>query len=332
MPSRPTISAVVPCHNEAKGLPEFYRQLTAACTAAARESYEIILVNDGSKDGTRDILLGLAAGDSHVVAINLTRNFGQQSAITAGLEHCLGERILIIEADLQDPPSLLLDMMALMDQGADVVYGKRRSRQGESALKKTATWYFYRQLQQLIDIDIPLDTGDFRLITRRVVDILNAMPEQYRFIRGMVSWIGLKQVPLVYDRAPRFAGESNYPFRKLVALALDGITSFSVLPLRIASYFGLVTGAIGICMLAYSIGSWFLTAAPVGWASQTTIILVIGSAQLMVLGVVGEYLGRLYMESKRRPIYLIDSIVRREAAGIVSSQKDAAPALTQNGT
>jgi len=319
------LSAVAPCHNEAEGLPEFYRELTAACSTAAGESYEIVLVNDGSKDGTRDILLGLAAGDPHVVAINLTRNFGHQSAVTAGLEHCLGERILIIDADLQDPPRLLPEMMALIDQGADVVYGQRRSRQGEPALKKTATWFFYRQLRRLIDIDIPLDAGDFRLITRRVLDILNAMPEQHRFIRGMVSWIGLKQVPLLYDRAPRFAGESNYPFRKLVALALDGITGFSVLPLRIASYCGLVTGVVGIGMLAYSIGSWFLTAAPVGWASQTTIILVIGSAQLMVLGIVGEYIGRLYMESKRRPVYLIDSIVRREAADTAPGQEDGTP-------
>ena len=330
--ARPVLSAVAPCYNEAEGLPEFYRQLTAACTAAAGQSYEIVLVNDGSKDGTRDILRGLAASDPHVVASNLTRNFGHQCAVTAGLEHCLGDRILIIDADLQDPPSLLVDMMALMDQGADVVYGQRRSRQGEPALKKTATWLFYRQLRRFIDIDIPVDAGDFRLITRRVLDILNAMPEQHRFIRGMVSWIGLKQVPLAYDRAPRFAGESNYPFRKLVALALDGITGFSVLPLRIASYFGLVTGIVGICMLAYSIGSWFLTAAPVGWASQTTIILVIGSAQLMVLGIVGEYLGRLYMESKRRPIYLIDSIVRREGADTASDRKDAAPALAPDRT
>lgn len=323
------LSVVTPCHNEAKGLEEFHRQLTLACTAAAGRDYEILLINDGSLDDTREILLALVTKDSHVLAINLTRNFGQQAALTAGLEHCRGERILIIDADLQDPPGLLPQMMTLMDAGADVVYGQRRSRKGETVFKNTATWLFYRQLRRLADIEIPLDTGDFRLITRRVLGILNAMPEHHRFIPGMVSWAGLKQVPVIYDRDPRFAGESSYSFRKLIALALDGITGFSVLPLRIASYCGLVTGLIGICMLAYSIGSWFLAAAPIGWASQTTIILVIGGMQLMVLGIIGEYLGQLYMESKRRPIYLIDSIVRRDAQNSAFERDQSTTALTE---
>jgi polyisoprenyl-phosphate glycosyltransferase len=330
--TRPMLSAVAPCYNEAKGLPELYRELTAACRAAVGESYELILVNDGSTDGTHDILLGLAAADAHVAVINLARNFGQQSALTAGLEHCRGERILIIDADLQDPPSLLPQMMALMDQGAEVVYGQRRSRRGESLFKKTATWLFYRQLRRLIDIDIPLDAGNFRLISRRVLDILNAMPEQHRFLPGLVSWVGLKQVPLVYDRAPRFAGKSHLPFGKLLALALDGITGFSILPLRIASYFGLATGVVGLAMLAYSIGSWLLSLAPPGWTSETTIILVMGSAQLMVLGIVGEYIGRLYMESKRRPIYLIDRIVQQEATEGAEGPKHEAPVTVPERT
>lgn len=325
--ARPALSAVAPCFNEALGLPEFYRQLTAACRAAAGESYEIVLVNDGSKDGTRDLLRGLAAGDPHVVVVNLTRNFGLQGALTAGLEQARGERILIIDADLQDPPSLLPEMMALMDEGADVVYGQRRSRQGDSLVKRTAAWLFYRQLRRLIDIDIPLDAGNFRLITRRVLDTLKAMPEQHRFFPGLVSWVGLRQVPVVYDRAPRFAGKSNQSLRKLLTLALDGITSFSVLPLRIASYFGLLTGIVALAMLTYSIGSWLLNLAPPGWTSQTTIILVIGSAQLMVLGIVGEYIGRLYMESKRRPIYLVDSIVRQE--GVSNSEPAATAAVPE---
>ncbi len=324
--ARPALSAVAPCYNEAKGLPEFYRQLSAACRDAAGESYEIVLVTDGSKDGTGDLLRGLAAGDRHVVVVNLTRNFGLQGALTAGLEQALGERILVIDADLQDPPGLLPEMMALMDAGADVVYGRRRSRQGESLAKRTATWLFYRQLRRLIDIDIPLDAGNFRLITRRVLDVLNSLPEQHRFFPGLVSWVGLKQVPVFYDRAPRFAGRSNQSLRKLLTLALDGITSFSVLPLRVASYFGLLTGAVALAMLAYSLGSWLLKLAPPGWTSQTTIILVIGSAQLIVLGIVGEYIGRLYMESKRRPIYLVDSVVRREAAEGPASPDSAAVA------
>lgn len=321
--ARPALSAVAPCYNEAPGLPEFYRQLSAACRAAAGENYEIVLVNDGSKDGTGDLLRGLAAGDRRVVVVNLARNFGLQGALSAGLAQCTGERILVIEADLQDPPSLLAEMMARMDEGADVVYGQRRTRQGDTLFKKTATWLFYRQLRRLIDIDIPLDAGNFRLITRRVLDLLNAMPEQHRFFPGLVSWVGLKQVPVLYDRAPRFAGRSNQSLRKLLTLALDGFTGFSVLPLRIASYAGLLTGLIALAMLAYSIGSWLLNLAPPGWTSQTTIMLVIGSAQLVVLGIVGEYVGRLYMEAKRRPIYVIDSIVRQEAIGRPPSAETA---------
>jgi len=327
----PALSAVSPCFNEAVGLPEFYRQLTAACRTAAGESYEIVLVNDGSRDGTGDVLRGLAAGDRHVVAINLARNFGHASALTAGLEHCLGERILMIDSDLQDPPSLLPEMMALMDQGADVVYGQRRSREGESVLKLTTAWLFYRQFRRLIDIETPLDAGHFRLISRRVLDVLNAMPEQHRYLPGMVSWIGLKQVPIVYDRAPRFAGKSKQSLGKLIAIAIDGITGFSVRPLRIASYVGLATGLGGLSLLAYSIGSWVAGVAVPGWASETTIILVIGSAQLLVLGIIGEYVGRLCMESKRRPGYVLESVLRQEAGASVETPAPvaAAPARPQ---
>jgi polyisoprenyl-phosphate glycosyltransferase len=305
------LSVVVPCYNEAEGLTELHRRLTAACRACQGENYEIVLVNDGSRDQTLSVLVLLAENDPHVVVVNLARNYGHQIALSAGLQNCDGDRILVIDADLQDPPELLPQMMFLMDEGADVVYGQRRRRRGEPWFRKIAMRLYYRILRRLVDIDIPLDTGDFRLITRRVLNVLNAMPEQHRFIRGMVSWIGLKQVPLVYDRDGRFAGESSFPFRKLVRLAVDGVTGFSVVPLRVASYFGVMTGVIGIIMLIYSVGGWLFTSAPIGWASQTSIILVLGSGQLIVLGIVGEYLGRLYMESKRRPIYLVESIIKR---------------------
>jgi glycosyltransferase involved in cell wall biosynthesis len=308
------LSVVVPCFNEAQGLAELHRRASAVCKQVAGDDYEIVLVNDGSRDDTWRMMAVLAVRDPHIVAVNLTRNYGHQVALTAGLDHCRGERILIIDADLQDPPELLPQMQSLMDQGADVVYGQRRSRRGETRFKKTLTSLYYRLLRQLVDIDIPLDTGDFRLISRRVLDVLKSMPERTRFIRGMVSWMGLKQVPLVYDRDPRFAGETGYPLRKLIALALDGITGFSVMPLRIASYIGMVTGVVGLGMLLYTMGGWLFANAPVGWASTTTIILVIGSAQLMVLGIVGEYLGRLYLESKHRPLYLIDTVLAQEAA------------------
>jgi dolichol-phosphate mannosyltransferase len=321
--TRRRLSVVAPCYNEAKGLLELHRRVSAVCVAAAAQDYEIVLVNDGSRDETWGVMMLLAARDPHIVAINLTRNYGHQIALSAGLAHCRGERIFIIDADLQDPPELLPQMLALMDQGADVVYGQRRSRRGESWFKNTFTLLYYRLLKRLVEIDIPLDTGDFRLISRRVLDILNAMPEQHRFIRGMVSWMGLKQVPLVYDRDPRFAGETGYPLRKLIRLGLDGITGFSVVPLRIASYAGMATGALALAMLVYSIGGWLFRSAPVGWASLTTIILLLGSAQLMVLGIVGEYLGRLYIESKRRPVYLVDSIVTQEPA---TAERPAEPA------
>jgi polyisoprenyl-phosphate glycosyltransferase len=308
------LSVVAPCFNEADGLRELHRRVSAVCQAMIGNSYEIVLVNDGSSDSTRLMMASLAMEDSHIVAINLTRNYGHQIALSAGLEHCLGNRILIIDADLQDPPELLPQMMALMDEGADVVYGQRRSRKGISWFRNTAMRVFYRMLRRLVDIDIPLDTGDFRLITRRVLDVLNMMPEQHRFVRGMISWMGLTQVPVVYDRDPRFAGESSYPFRKLLKLALDGVTGFSVVPLRLASYFGMLTGFVGLAMLVYSIAGWLFTSAPVGWASQVTIMLVLGGAQLIVLGIVGEYLGRLYVESKGRPVYLIESITRNRNA------------------
>jgi dolichol-phosphate mannosyltransferase len=316
------LSVVAPCFNEAKGLSELHRRVSAVCQAAVGEDYEIVLVNDGSCDDTWKTMAFLAMRDPHLIAVNLTRNYGHEVALMAALDHCRGERILIIDADLQDPPELLPQMLKLMDDGAEVVYGQRRSRSGETRFKKGLTLLYYRLLKRLVEIDIPLDTGDFRLISRRVLGVLKAMPEQTRYLPGMVSWMGLKQVPLVYDRAPRFAGETSYSLGKLIALAFDGITGFSVVPLRLASYLGLMTGTIGLGMLCYTIGGWLLGKAPVGWASTTTISLIIGSIQLLVLGIIGEYLGRLYMESKRRPLYLVDTVLAQAAA---LAPRDALP-------
>ena len=317
------LSVVVPCYNEAEGLIELHRRVTGACRATSGEDYEIVLVNDDSQDNTFSVMAILVETDPHVSAINLTRNFGHQIALSAGLKNCRGERILIMDADLQDPPELLTQMMSLMDEGADVVYGQRRSRKDEPWLRSIAIRCYYRILRRLVDIDIPLDTGDFRLISRRVLDVLNAMPEHHRFLRGMIGWIGFKQVPLAYDRDARFAGKSGYPFRKLLGLAFDGITGFSVVPLRLASYFGIATGAVGLLMLAYSIGGWLFTNAPVGWASQITIMLILGGAQLIVLGISGEYLGRLYIESKHRPIFLTESIIRHDQGKTRGKRSDS---------
>jgi len=244
----------------------------------------------------------------------LSKNHGHQRALSAGLKLCRGERVLIIDADLQDPPELLPQMMALMDQDADVVYGQRSRRLGESGLKKVTAALFYRLLNVMTDVNIPVDAGDFRLMSRRVLDALNAMPEQHRFIRGMVSWIGFRQVPLVYERQERFAGETKYPFRKMVRFALDAISGFSTMPLRVATYLGFLCSLIGVVFLGYTAVQYFSGATIQGWTTLMAVILILGSGQLFVMGVIGEYLGRLYMESKGRPLFIIEEVVRHAEA------------------
>jgi glycosyltransferase involved in cell wall biosynthesis len=289
----PYLSVIAPCFNEEAGLREFYRRMTGACFSEVKGNYEIVLVNDGSRDRTWLIIQDLALHDPKIVAINLSRNYGHQLALTAGLQHCWGSRILIIDSDLQDPPELLGEMLRVMDhENADVVYGQRRQRAGETLPKKVTAAMFYRTLRYLIDFDIPVDAGDFRLMSRRALDVLNAMPEHYRFIRGMVSWIGFKQVPFLYDRNARFAGVTGYPLSKMIRFALDAITSFSIVPLHLASGLGILFGIGGLLMLSYTLGSWFFGSTVAGWTSVTTITLIIGSVQLIVFGVLGEYLNQ----------------------------------------
>src|SRR5271156_1634514 len=287
--------------------------MTAAAAETAGSDYELVLLNDGSTDRTWPIMTGLAQRDPHVVAVNLSRRHGHQLAITAGLYTCRGERILTIDADLQDPPELLGDMWRLMDRAeADVVYGLRRERQGESVLKRGTAALFYRLMRRVGYADLPVDAGDFRLMTRRVLDILNSMPEQHRFIRGMVSWIGLRQVPLAYDRAARHSGTSNYPLAKMMGLAFDALTSFSIMPLRLASILGLVLGVLSLLTLGYTLGSWALGHVVEGWTSLLTVVLVLGSTQLILFGLLGEYVGRLYLETKRRPLFVIDQVLTQD--------------------
>lgn len=307
----PRLSVVVPCMNEEPGLPELCRRVAAACHAAVDGDYEVILVNDGSTDGTWAAMRRLAEQDGHLVLVNLARNHGHQLALTAGLIISRGQRVLIIDGDLQDPPELLAPMMRLMDEGADVVYGQRRHRAGETFFKTFTASMFYRLLQRLTDVAIPPDTGDFRLMSRRAVDTLNRMPEQHRFIRGMVSWIGFRQVPLLYDRDPRFSGETKYPMVKMLRFAIDAITGFSTFPLRLASILGVAMGFLSLLTLLYAIIGWALGRTVEGWTSLLAVVLIIGSAQLMVLGVMGEYLGRLYMQTKQRPLFVVDEIYRQ---------------------
>lgn len=317
------LSAVAPCYNEEHSIAEFHRRVSAACAAQSGDAYEIVLVNDGSTDATLPALKALAESDPHVVVIDLARNYGHQIALSAGLELCRGDRILILDADLQDPPELLPAMMVEMDRGADVVYGQRNTRHGESWFKRTSARAFYRLLQRLVDVALPLDTGDFRLMSRRALDHLNAMPERYRFVRGMVSWIGLRQTAVLYDRDKRFAGETHYPLRKMIGLALDAVTSFSVVPLRLASHLGFFMGFMGIVGLIYTIGSWVTGHAVPGWTSLAVLTLIIGSGQFLVLGIFGEYLGRMYMEAKRRPLYIVNAVHAAPRAETGTGAEDA---------
>jgi len=315
------LSIVAPCYNECGNIDELYRRATAACREHVGDSYEIVLVNDGSTDDTRQRMISIAERDPHVVAIDLARNYGHQIALTAGLDRCRGERVLIVDADLQDPPELLGPMMAKMDEGYDVVYGLRQAREGESWFKRSSASFFYRLLQNLSDVEIAVDAGDFRLLSRRAVDHLNGMPERYRFIRGMVSWIGLRQCAFPYKRQRRSSGTTHYPLRKMVLLALDAMTSFSVIPLRFASHLGLVFGLLGFVMLAYTLGAWAMGKVITGWTSLAAIMLITGSVQLLVLGIFGEYLGRLYMEAKGRPLYIVNAIVAAHDAPVAAPSR-----------
>ena len=308
MPSVP-LSIVVPCYNEEACLRELHVRLSRAAAAAVGEVYEMVLVNDGSRDRTWEIMRELADSDPHLVAINLSRNHGHQLALTAGLDLCAGQRILIIDADLQDPPELLGDMLRRMDaDGADVVYAVRRARAGETAFKRGTAKLFYRLLSKLAEIDIPLDTGDFRLMSRRALDALLSLPEQARFIRGMVAWVGFRQVPIAYDRAERHAGQTSYPLGRMMRLALDAVTGFSTAPLRFASHIGLWLVAASILLLIYIAIGFFTGSAIQGWTSLMLVVVVLGAVQMFVLGMIGEYLGRLYIEAKRRPLYIVSEI------------------------
>jgi polyisoprenyl-phosphate glycosyltransferase len=307
--NRPALSVVAPCYNEQDVLPEFLRRVGAVLDELGGTA-EIVLVDDGSHDRTWLVMTDAAAGDPRIVAVRLMRNHGHQLALSAGLSVCRGERILIIDADLQDPPELLREMMALMDrEGADVVYGQRRQRDGETLFKRATAAAFYRLIGRMTDVEIPLDAGDFRLITRRVLDLLIAMPERHRFVRGMVAWIGGKQVPLPYDRKPRVAGESKYPLAKMVRFAADAITAFSVVPLMASMTIGWIMAAVGFAFFVYSIVGWLAGANLPGWTSLMAAVGLLGGMQFLMLGIIGAYLGRLYDQSKGRPLFMIREIV-----------------------
>jgi len=302
------VSVVAPCYNEELTILELLRRITEVCRDVVCENYEIILVDDGSTDATWQILSDFSSRDSHVVSVKLHRNHGHQLAVTAGLAVARGERVLLIDADLQDPPELLRDMMAVMDHGADVVYGVRKERKGESKFKLLTAWMFYKILDMLSSTPIPRDTGDFRLMNRNIVDVLTAMPEHHRFIRGMVSWIGGNQVPLYYDRDARFAGVTKYPLSKMIRFALDAITGFSTVPLRLATWLGVIAAGVAVLVSIYAVYRWLTNDIVPGWASTLIVSAFLSGTQLVVLGIIGEYLGRLVEEAKGRPLFMIGAI------------------------
>lgn len=303
------LSVVVPCYNEEKVMRELHARLIDSIDSLKIRA-EVILVNDGSRDNTWPIMLELAARDPRLVLVNLSRNHGHQLALTAGLFQTVGQRIFILDADLQDPPELLPAMMEAMDSGIDVVYGVRRHREGESPLKLATASLFYRLLERLTDVPIPRDAGDFRLINRRTLEVLLAMPERHRFVRGMVSWIGFRQEQMMYDRHARFAGTTKYPYWRMLKFAFDAITAFSIKPLALASWAGIIAGMFAIGLMLFSIAAWSQGRTEVGWTSTMATVTFLGSVQLVVLGILGEYLGRLYEESRGRPLFVIQDIVR----------------------
>lgn len=309
---RKTISIIIPIYNEEESLRELFTVMRRELSKLD-EKIEYVCVNDGSKDASLQILKEIAAKEEYFTIVDFSRNFGHQSAISAGIDHCTGDAAIIIDADLQDPPSLIPQMVELWKNNYHVVYAKRKKRKGENFLKLLYARLFYRLLKRMTIIDIPLDTGDFRLIDRKIIDTLKSMPEQYRFIRGMVAWAGFNQTGIEYERKERFKGSTKYPFKKLLNLAIDGIISFSFFPLRLATYLGFIVSGMAFLYALYIIYREIFTNYQIqGWPSMMVTILFLSGIILLLLGFIGEYLGRVSMEVKQRPNYLINKIIKKE--------------------
>lgn len=306
-----TLSIVIPCYNEELVIEETLRQMDTLVQKIKTEfslNTEVIFVNDGSSDKTLEILLTSIKRLPFLRVVNFARNFGHQIAVTAGMDASRGDAVVLMDADLQDPPQVVLQMVKKWkEEDYDVVYATRLKRPGETVFKKISAQLFYRILNSLSDTSIPLDTGDFRLMSRRVVEVLNALPEKDRFIRGMVSWVGFKQVSLPYHRLERYAGETHYPLNKMLALAFTGIMSFSTKPLRLASLLGICTSLVAFMGLFYALAIKLFTDTWIGgWTSLILAVLFLGGVQLLCIGILGEYIGRIYMSSKNRPLYLVE--------------------------
>ncbi|HPH97229.1 MAG TPA: glycosyltransferase family 2 protein [Anaerolineaceae bacterium] len=309
---KPVFSIIAPIYNEEDCLPLLYERVKGVMDQTG-EPWELILVDDGSRDKSNEIILSLNKKDERVKPVIFARNFGHQIAVTAGLDYSQGDAVVVIDADLQDPPEVILELIAKWREGYEVVYAVRAEREGESWFKKITASMFYRIIFRITDVNIPLDTGDFRLLDRKMVNVMNQMREKHRFLRGMSSWVGFKQVGVSYKRAARFAGSTKYPFKKMLKLALNAITSFSYFPLQVATYFGFIAAGLSILtipvvIIMRAIGSQnFL-----GQASTLIAVLFLGGVQLISLGILGEYIGRIYDEVKGRPLYVVRQAPEKE--------------------
>jgi polyisoprenyl-phosphate glycosyltransferase len=318
MNSTDMLSVIVPAYNEAEALPEFHRRLAAVFNQLDLRC-EVIYVNDGSRDDTQKIIDRLCAEDPRAASIELSRNFGKEAAMTAGLDYAQGDAVVVIDADLQDPPELITQMVALWREGYDVIYARRTSRSGETWLKKATASAFYRLIQKVSRVQIPADTGDFRLMNRRSVDSLLQLREQHRFMKGLFAWVGYKQIALDYERDPRIAGETKFNYWKLWNFALEGITSFTIAPLKIATYVGLLTAGLSFVYGAWIIYQTIAFGNPVpGYPSLIVVVLFLGGLQIFFIGVIGEYVGRIYDETKQRPLYVVQNY-RPPKTGVLKS-------------
>jgi len=302
---QPTFTIIAPVYNEAESLPVLYQRVKEVMDTTG-EPWELMLVDDGSKDGSTDMIRSLAKQDERVRPVIFARNFGHQIAVTAGLDYSRGQAVIIIDSDLQDPPEVILDLIAKWREGFEVVYAVRAEREGETWFKTFTASLFYRLIYRITDVKIPLDTGDFRLMDRKVVNVMNSMREKHRFLRGMSAWVGFKQTGVPYKRAARFAGSTKYPFRKMFRLALNAITGFSYFPLQVATYLGFIAALLSIIAIPIvAIGRLAGTRAFTGQATTLIAVLFLGGVQLICVGILGEYIGRIYDEVKGRPLYIV---------------------------
>lgn len=308
------ISVVIPMYFEEETVSECYNRTSNVFIYLKQYDYEFIFVNDGSKDKTLELLENIAITDDKVKIISLSRNFGHQAAVTAGLKYTSGDAVVIMDADMQDPPETIIEMINLWEQGNDVIYAKRKSRKGETIFKLFTAKMFYKILNGLSDIEIPANTGDFRLADRKVIDVINSLPEHNKFLRGLFSWVGFKQIPLEYERKERFAGKTKYPLRKMLKLASDGITSFSTKPLKLLGILGGFSIFLSFAILMYSLFSYFLKLnnLTAGWTSLMVTITFFSGVQLLSIWLISEYIGKIYDESKGRPEYIIEKTINIE--------------------